>query len=126
MLARIRNGQLAKLSSITCPASRLLENVASVLKQEGYIVDFSRERPADASFDQLKIELKYHEGEPVIKEMKKVSKPGRRLYYSLTDLHKQKAYSGLGIFIISTSKGVLSDHDARAQQVGGEILCAVF
>jgi small subunit ribosomal protein S8 len=123
MLARIKNGQRANKSSIVSPASRLRANVLEVLKREGYIRGYSQAelRPGVA---QLTIELKYHEGKPVIQKIERVSKPGRRVYSKIDDL--QRIANGLGISILSTPRGVMSDTEARAQHVGGEVLCQVF
>ena len=121
MLTRIRNGQSAQKSAIASPASRLRKNVLEVLKREGYIRGFSQ---SDAGHQELSIELKYHNGEPVIKELRRVSKPGRRVYSGVKDL--PRIYNGLGIAILSTPRGVMSDAEAREAHVGGEILCTVF
>jgi len=123
MLARIKNGQRANKSAIVSPASRLRANVLDVLKREGYIRGYSQAevRPGVA---QLTIELKYHEGRPVIQQISRVSKPGRRVYSKIDDL--QRIANGLGISILSTPRGVMSDSEARAQHVGGEVLCQVF
>jgi len=123
MLTRIRNGQRARKIAIISPASRLRENVLEVLQREGYIRGYSRAelRPG---VEQLTIELKYHEGEPVIREISRVSKPGRRVYSKIADL--PKVSNGLGISILSTPRGVMSDAEARAAHVGGEVLCQVF
>ncbi|MGA8760190.1 MAG: 30S ribosomal protein S8 [Stellaceae bacterium] len=123
MLTRIRNGQRARQAVVASPASRMRANVLEVLKREGYIRGFSREdlRPGVA---ELKIELKYVDGEPVIREIARVSKPGRRIYSRIADL--PRSYNGLGIAILSTPRGVLSDNEARAAKVGGEVLCRVF
>ncbi len=123
LLTRIRNGQMAKKASVTAPASRLRANVLEVLKREGYIRGYSQaeSRPGVAL---LTIELKYHEGAPVIREISRVSKPGRRVYSKIKDL--PKVSSGLGISILSTPRGVMSDAEARAANVGGEVLCQVF
>jgi small subunit ribosomal protein S8 len=123
MLTRIRNGQRARMSTVESPASKLRSNVLEVLKREGYIRGYSQEeiRPGVAN---LRIELKYHEGEPVIKQIARVSKPGRRVYSKIADL--PRFYNGLGIQILSTPRGVMSDNEARAQNVGGEVLCRVF
>lgn len=123
MLTRIRNGQRARMSSVESPASKLRTNVLEVLKREGYIRGYAQEevRPGVSN---LKIELKYHEGEPVIKQISRVSKPGRRVYSKIADL--QRVYNGLGIAILSTPRGVMSDNEARAANVGGEVLCRVF
>ena len=123
MLTRIRNGQRARKDMISSPASRLRANVLDVLKREGYIRDYTRRevRPGIAEVD---IQLKYHEGEPVIREINRVSTPGRRVYSKINDL--QRVYNGLGIAILSTPRGVLSDAEARDMNVGGEVLCRVF
>jgi small subunit ribosomal protein S8 len=123
LLTRIRNGQRAHKSAITTPASRLRENLLRVLEREGYIRGFERYAVRDG-VAELKVELKYNEGEPVISEIMRVSKPGRRVYAKIKDL--QKVYNGLGISIISTPRGVMSDQEARQANVGGEILCQVF
>ncbi|WP_448189878.1 30S ribosomal protein S8 [Azospirillum sp. sgz301742] len=123
MLTRIRNGQRARMSSVESPASKLRTSVLEVLKREGYIRGYAQEevRPGVSN---LKIELKYHEGEPVIKHVSRVSKPGRRVYSKIADM--QRVYNGLGIAILSTPRGVMSDNEARAANVGGEVLCRVF
>lgn len=121
MLTRIRNGQRARLAQVSCPASRLRENVLEVLKREGYIVDFAREEK-DGKAD-LHIALKYYDGEPVIQYLRKVSKPGRRVYAGVGEL--PKVQNGLGISVVSTSSGVMSDYEARVAKVGGEVLCEV-
>jgi small subunit ribosomal protein S8 len=123
MLTRIRNAQRSRHSICVAPASRLRANVLEVLKREGFIRGFSAEelRPGVA---RLRIELKYNEGEPVIKEITRVSRPGRRVYSKIREL--PKVYAGLGISILSTPRGVLSDAEARAANVGGEVLCRVF
>lgn len=123
MLTRIRNGQQANLQSITSPASNLRANVLDVLKREGYIRGYERMQNQSGK-PEIRIELKYHEGEPVIRTIKRVSRPGRRVYSSIRDL--PRISNGLGIAIISTPKGVLSDSEARAERVGGEILCNVI
>jgi small subunit ribosomal protein S8 len=123
MLTRIRNGQRAQKSTVRSPASKLRARVLDVLKREGYIRNYETidVRPG---IKELSIELKYHNGEPVIRELKRVSKPGRRIYAGVKDL--PRVYNGLGIAIISTPKGVISDAEARELKVGGEILCTVF
>ena len=123
MLTRIRNGQSAKKSVVDAPASRFRGNVLDVLKREGYIRNYSQieKRPG---INEFKIELKYYDGKPVISEIKRVSTPGRRIYSGIIDL--PKVYNGLGISIISTPRGVMSDNEARAAQIGGEVLCQVF
>lgn len=123
LLTRIRNGQRASKSSITAPASKLRESVLRVLEREGYIRGFSRSTVREG-IDELTIELKYNEGEPVINKIERVSKPGRRVYAKINDL--QKVYNGLGISILSTPRGVMSDSEAREANVGGEVLCQVF
>ena len=123
MLTRIRNGQSAGQTVVSSPASRFRSNVLEVLKREGYIRNYSSVdvRPG---IRELKIELKYHDGTPVISEIKRVSRPGRRVYYGISDL--PRVYNGLGIAILSTPRGVLSDSEARTANVGGEVLCHVF
>jgi small subunit ribosomal protein S8 len=123
MLTRIRNAQHARLTMCIAPASNLRANVLDVLKREGFIRGFTREevRPGIA---QLRIELKYSEGQPVIKEISRVSRPGRRVYSKIKEL--PRVYSGLGVSILSTPRGVMSDVEARAANVGGEVLCRVF
>ena len=123
MLTRIRNGQSARKTVVSSPASRFRSNVLEVLKREGYIRNYSSVdvRPG---IKELKIELKYHAGEPVISEIQRVSRPGRRVYYGIRDL--PRVYNGLGIAILSTPRGVLSDSEARTANVGGEVLCHVF
>ncbi|MCR9074307.1 30S ribosomal protein S8 [Thalassobaculum sp. OXR-137] len=123
MLTRIRNGQSARKSVVVSPASRLRANVLEVLQREGYIRGFSQD-DVRAGVAEIKIELKYSEGEPVIKEIKRVSTPGRRVYSKIKDL--PRVYNGLGIAILSTPRGVMSDNEARAANVGGEVLCQVF
>jgi len=123
LFARIKNGQQARLQVITAPASKYVENVLGVLQREGYIRTFNRSEVAKGRAD-VSIELKYDSGTPVIKKMERVSTPGRRIYKGIAKL--EKFYNGLGIFILSTPKGVLSDREAREQNVGGEILGKVF
>ena len=123
LLTRIRNGQRARKTSVLSPASKLRSNVLEVLKREGYIRDFAQEE-IQPGIAELRIELKYHEGKPVIREISRVSKPGRRVYSKIKDL--PKVYNGLGIAILSTPKGVMSDNEARAANLGGEVLCRVF
>ena len=123
MLTRIRNGQQAGMNAVVSPASKLRRNVLDVLQSEGYIRGYSQ---ADlrSGISELTIELKYYDGEPVIREIQRVSRPGQRVYSKIADL--DKVYDGLGISILSTPKGVLADHVARAENVGGEVLCRVF
>jgi len=123
MLTRIRNAQRSRHSVCHAPASNLRANVLNVLKREGFIRGFETEelRPG---VSRLRIELKYNEGEPVIKEINRVSKPGRRVYSKIKEL--PRVYAGLGVSILSTPRGVMSDAEARAANVGGEVLCRVF
>jgi small subunit ribosomal protein S8 len=123
MLTRIRNAQERGKSKVSCPASKLRFRVLDVLKQEGYIRDYSTVQMGKAKAE-IEIELKYFDGAPVIREIHRVSKPGRRIYASVDTL--PTVYNGLGISILSTPKGVMSDNDARAQNVGGEVICTVF
>ena len=123
MLTRIRNGQMANKSAIKAPASKLRSNVLEVLRREGYIRGYETVDLGGGK-TELSIELKYHNGEPVIRELRRVSKPGRRIYSGVKDL--PRVYNGLGIAILSTPRGVISDAEARAAHVGGEILCTVF
>lgn len=123
MLTRIRNGQMANKSVIDCPFSKLRENVCKVLVDEGFIraykvVDGENNKKA------LRIELKYSEGRGVIRQIDRVSKPGRREYQGAKQM--KRFYNGLGVFIVSTPKGVMADHKARDENVGGEVLCQVF
>lgn len=122
MFTNIRNGQQARLSKVSCKGSKLLGNVLEVLKNEGFIRDYARVN--DGQKAHYDIELKYHEGERVIKEIRCISKPGRRVYCEISKLPRY--YNGLGIAILSTSHGVMSDFDARQANVGGEVLCSVF
>jgi small subunit ribosomal protein S8 len=122
LLSRIRNAQMRNKSKVSSPNSKLRESVLEVLKTEGYIRGFSvTEREGRSELD---IELKYYEGEPVIREIERISKPGRRVYTSVTNL--PRINNGLGVAIVSTPKGVMADHAARDANVGGEILCTVF
>ena len=123
MITRIRNAQRSKHANCVAPASKLRANVLEALKREGFIRGYFAEelRPGVA---QLRIELKYSEGEPVIKEITRVSKPGRRVYSKIKEL--PRVYAGLGVSILSTPRGVLSDGEARAANVGGEVLFRVF
>ena len=123
MLARIKNAHRAKKSHTSCFKSKLNMNVLSVLKDEGYIRDF-KDVEIRKGINSIQIDLKYYNGTPVIKNIKRVSKPGIRVYSKISDL--PKTYGGLGISILSTPKGVMSDIQARKSNVGGEILCEVF
>jgi small subunit ribosomal protein S8 len=124
LLARIRNGQLRGTAKIKSPNSRLRASVLDVLQQEGYIRGYAQVEFKDTGRKELEIELKYHEGRPVIRELKRVSTPGRRVYASVKELkpHRQ----GLGVSIVSTPQGVMTDSNAREKNVGGEVLCQVF
>ena len=123
LLTRIRNGQLRGMTKVKSPNSRLRVRVLDVLQQEGFIRGYAEIETKDGQ-RELEIELKYHEGRPVIRELKRVSKPGRRVYSSVKELtpHRQ----GLGVSIISTPQGVMTDATAREKNVGGEVLCHVF
>ena len=123
MLARIKNAHKANKNFVSCYSSKLNANVLNVLKDEGYIRDFHNVKIREG-INSIKIDLKYHNGIPVIKKIKRISKPGIRVYSKIKEL--PKSYSGLGISIISTPKGVMSDQKARVNNVGGEILCEVF
>ena len=123
LLTRIRNGQSARLKTVKSPTSGLRNHVLEVLKRQGYIRDFSLEN-GDNGQQQVTVELKYYEEQPVIKEVHRVSKPGRRVYTKINDL--KPIYNGLGMAILSTPKGVMSDSEARTANVGGEVLCHIF
>ena len=122
LLSRIRNAQMRNKSKISSPNSRLRESVLEVLKTEGYIRGYAVVEKDGRS--EIEIELKYFDGEPVIREIERVSKPGRRVYTSVKNM--PRINNGLGVTIVSTPKGVMADHDARDANVGGEILCTVF
>ncbi len=121
MLTRIRNGQAGNKVSVKMPSSQAKVAIAKVLKDEGYITDYATEK--DGVKAELTIELKYFEGEPVIENIRRVSKPGLRIYRGKEEL--PKVLGGLGVAIVSTSAGVMSDRQARAKGVGGEVLCVV-
>ena len=123
MLTRIRNGQSAKKDSVLTPASRLRASVLDVLQREGYIRGYSKEENTGPT-PTIRIELKYFEGQPAIQHVSRVSKPGRRVYSSVETM--PRVADGLGVTIVSTPRGVMSDHLAREQNVGGEVLCKVF
>jgi small subunit ribosomal protein S8 len=123
MLTRIRNAQMRRKTSVTTPGSSLRAHVLDVLKTEGYIRGYSTAE-FDAGRTEFEIELKYFDGAPVIREIARVSKPGRRVYASVKNL--PRVSNGLGVAIVSTPKGVMADHEAREQNVGGEVLCTVF
>jgi len=122
LLTRIRNAQMRNKSKVLSPMSRLRESVLDVLKSEGYIRGYAVVEKDGRS--EIEIELKYFDGEPVIREIERISKPGRRVYTSVKNL--PRINNGLGVAIVSTPKGVMADHDARDANVGGEILCTVF
>jgi small subunit ribosomal protein S8 len=123
MIARIRNAQMRNKSKVSMPGSRQRERVLEVLKSEGYIRGYAAVKH-DSGRSELEVELKYFDGTPVIREIERVSKPGRRVYASVKTL--PRINNGLGISILSTPKGVMADHDARDANVGGEIICTVF
>jgi small subunit ribosomal protein S8 len=123
MLTRIRNAQMRKKGKVTTPGSRIRANVLDVLKDEGYIRGYSTTDLGNGR-TEFDIELKYYEGQPVIREIERVSKPGRRVYAAVDGM--PRVGNGLGITIVSTSKGVMADHAAREANVGGEVLCKVF
>ena len=123
MFTRIRNGQMRSLDNIKVPASKFRLKILEVLKSEGYINNFLIENSKNNKKD-LKVNLKYFEGSPVIKEIKRVSKPGRRVYSRASSI--PKIQNGLGLAILSTSKGVMSDSEAIKNNLGGEVICRVF
>ena len=123
MFTRIRNGQMRLLNTIDVPASNFRLQILEVLKSEGYITNYFIEKK-DNNKKNLKVGLKYYEGTPVIKEIKRVSKPGRRVYSRATSI--PRVMNGLGLAILSTPKGVMSDTEARKNNIGGEIICRVF
>ena len=123
MFTRIRNGQMRVLNTIDVPAWNFRLKILEVLKSEGYILNYFIEKK-DNNKKNLKVDLKYYEGSPVIKEIKRVSKPGRRVYSRANSI--PKIQNGLGLAILSTPKGVMSDNEARKNNLGGEIICKVF
>ncbi len=123
LISRINNAQLRKKPKVTSPGSRLRVSVLDVLKNEGYIRGYSTVEHKDGR-NEVEIELKYADGQPVIREMSRVSKPGRRVYVAVRNL--PRINNGLGVAILSTPKGVMADHEARDANVGGEVLCTVF
>ena len=123
MITRIRNAQLRTLNTVSIPNSKLRAKILDVLKEEGYISDY-KSSSGEKSNKFLLVDLKYNNGVPVIKEISRVSKPGRRIYTKATSI--PKIQNGLGIAIVSTSKGIMSDNDARLKKIGGEIICKVF
>tara|TARA_Y200000002_G_scaffold140289_1_gene115738 strand:+ start:182 stop:580 length:399 start_codon:yes stop_codon:yes gene_type:complete len=123
MFSRIRNGQMRSLTSIDIPSSNFRKNILKILKEEGYIKDFYIEKSENNKIN-LKINLKYYEGDPVIKEIKRISKPGRRVYSRANSI--PRVMNGLGLAILSTPKGVMTDSEAKKNNIGGEIICKVF
>jgi len=123
MLTRIRNSSMRKRTSVVTPGSKLRARVLDVLQAEGYIRGYSSVEHVDGK-SEFRIELKYFDGEPAIKRIDRVSKPGRRVYASVEAL--PRVYNGLGVSIVSTSQGVMADHEARDKNVGGDVLCTVF
>ena len=123
MLTRIRNGQMRSLNKISIPFSVFRSKILEVLKKEGYIINFSIDK-AEKNKKLLLVDLKYYEGQPVIREIKRISKPGRRVYSRATSI--PRVHNGLGLAILSTSKGVMSDSEAIKNNLGGEIICRVF
>ena len=123
MFSRIRNGQLRSLNSVVIPSSNFRKNILAILKNEGYIKDFFIEKTINNK-TKLKISLKYYEGNPVIKEIRRISKPGRRVYSRANSI--PKVMNGLGLAILSTPRGVMSDSEARKNNLGGEIICRIF
>jgi len=123
MLTRIRNAGMRRKNKVSTPGSRLRAHVLDVLQQEGYIRGYSQTDFGNGR-TEFEIELKYYDGEPVIRQIERVSKPGRRVYSAVTAM--PRVANGLGITIVSTPKGVMADHVAREQNVGGEVLCRVF
>ena len=123
MFSRIRNGQMRSLNSIEIPSSNFRRNILEILKKEGYIKDYYIEKSENNKIN-LKINIKYYEGDPVIKEIKRISKPGRRVYSRANSI--PRVMNGLGFAILSTPKGVMTDTEARKNNVGGEIICRIF
>ena len=123
MFTRIRNGQMRNLNSVNIPASKFRSKILEILKTEGYITNFFIEKLKNNKTN-LKVNLKYYEGNPVIKEIKRISKPGRRIYSKANSI--PKIQNGLGVAILSTPKGVMSDNEARKNNIGGEVICKVF
>ena len=123
MITRLRNAQLRSLSKVEIPASKFRAKILDILKKEGYISDYKLLKTKDEK-NVLSVDLKYDNGLPVIKEIKRISKPGRRIYARADSI--PKIQNGLGMAIVSTSKGVMTDNDARNQNIGGEIICRVF
>ena len=124
MLTRIRNAQLRKLSDVSIPNSKFRAKILEVLKEQGYIINYNIELDKKTKKEFLLVNLKYNNGFPVIQEIKRVSKPGRRIYAKADSI--QRIQNGLGVAIVSTSMGIMTDNDARTKNVGGEIICKVF
>ncbi len=123
MFSRIRNGQMRSLNKISIPFSVFRSKILEVLKKEGYIIDFKIDKNKDNQ-KTIFVDLKYYEGQPVIREIKRVSKPGRRVYSRADSI--PRVHSGLGVAILSTSKGVMSDSEAIKNNLGGEVICRIF
>jgi len=123
MITRIRNAQMRQLNNVTVPNSKFRARILDILKQEGFISNYKSLTDADKKFN-ISVELKYSNGLPVIREIKRVSKPGRRIYAKASSI--PKIQNGLGLAIVSTSKGIMTDNEARSQNIGGEIICRVF
>ena len=123
MITRIRNAQMRLLNKVEIPSSKFRASILDVLKKEGFISDYKVSSKLNKK-TSLSVDLKYNEGKPVIKEIKRVSKPGRRIYARAESI--PRIQNGLGLAIVSTSKGIMTDNDARTQNVGGEIICKVF
>ena len=124
MITRIRNAQLRVLNNVTIPSSKFRARILDVLKQEGYIANYKILSDNNNKKETLLVDLKYSNGLPVIKEIKRISKPGRRIYAKAGSI--PKIQNGLGLAIVSTSMGIMSDNDARTKNIGGEIICRVF
>ena len=123
MITRIRNAQMRLLNKVQIPSSKFRVKILEVLKQEGYISDY-KTLSDTKNKNTISVDLKYNNGLPVIKEIKRISKPGRRIYAKATSI--PKIQNGLGLALVSTSKGIMSDNEARNQNIGGEIICRVF
>ena len=123
MITRIRNAQMRQLNNVTVPNSKFRAKILDILKQEGFISDYKTSTEIDKKFN-ISVELKYSNGSPVIKEIKRISKPGRRIYAKASSI--PRIQNGLGLAIVSTSKGIMTDNEARNQNIGGEIICRVF
>ena len=123
MIASLKNGQMARKATVNVPASKLKKSILAVLLSEGYIAG-TEDAKDENGHPVIKVSLKYHEGQPVIRTISRISKPGRRVYAAIGNM--PKVHNGLGVIIVSTSKGVMSDFDARQANIGGELLCSVF